>query len=469
MARSAFLFCLIISSAGCTLGADYVRPPDAVPGSFTAAASTEPVLPTTPWWLSLNDRLLEELVERARRANPDVARAKAAVKEARAALALAEGGGAPQLNGTGSLNYGRSFTAPGYYGRAMGYSTAGFDASWEIDLWGRERRTVEAASANAESVVAEANDALLTLLGDLARTYVELRGTQSQIATTRLAIANQRRATGLAARRFDGGDGSKLDVLQGETVYLQQQSQLPLLEAQARVSIHAIATLCGEPPEALNAQLEPGGPVPQGPVPAVGIPADLLRRRPDVRAAERQLAATTALIGAAIADKYPSVSLSGSLSLSGSSVASILALPLFALAPTVKLPILDGGRREAVVDIRKAQAEQARFAYRTAVLKALREVEDAMARLKGETLHRDQVKLTIGIAQRSLAVASSLYTVGATDFLQVLEAQKALNQGRDALSQAEAARTIQVVALFKALGGGWDVAAGPAPERIASR
>jgi multidrug efflux system outer membrane protein len=176
-----------------------------------------------------------------------------------------------------------------------------------------------------------------------------------------------------------------------------------------------------------------------------------------VRSAERQLAAGIALIGAAMAEKYPTLSLSGTLSFSGSSAASIMAMPLFALSPTLKLPIFDGGRREAVVDIRRAQAEQARFAYRATVLRALREVEDAMAQLRGETLHRDQLKLTIATARQVVDTARNLYSLGATDFLQVLDAQRVLNQSLNALVQAETARTIQAVALFKALGGGWQV------------
>lgn len=447
------------------MGPNYARAPDNVPGSFAGQSGTMPVLPTTPWWLTLNDPVLNGLIGRARRANPDIGRAQAAVAEARAAMAQAQGGGAPQLNGGASATYGRAFTAPGYYGRSAGYSTAGFDASWELDLWGRNRRIVEAASANAESVVAEADDATLTLLGDVARTYVELRGVQAQIGTAQISVDNQRHANELANRRFDGGDGSRLEMLQGQTLLLQQQSQLPLLGSQVQVQINALSTLCGEPPDALTSLLSTSGPIPQGPVPSAGIPADLIRRRPDVRAAERQLAATTAMIGAAIADKYPVVSLSGTLSFSGTSFGSMMAVPLFALTPSVKIPILDGGQRDAVVDIRRAQSEQARFAYRTAVLKALQEVEDAMARLRGEAEHRDQLKLVVTTAQKLVDTARNLYTLGATDFLQVLEAQKALNQSRDALAQAEAARTIQVVALFKALGGGWDAS----PETFLSR
>ncbi len=463
----AFILAALPGLAACTRGPDYTRPPDGVPASFSPSSSsrtapgTVPVQATTPWWLSLHDPILDGLVERARRANPDLGRARAAIDEARAALAQALGGGAPQINGGGSSTYGRSFTAPGYYGRALGYTTAGFDASWELDLFGRNRRVTEAAAANAESVVAEADDALLSLLGDVARTYVELRGTQSQIATTQAAIDNQRRANGLASRRFDGGDGSRLEVLQGQTQTLQQQAQLPTLEAQVRVQIDALSTLCGEPPDTLAPLLTPQGPIPQGPVPDAGIPADLVRRRPDVRAAERQLAATSALIGAAIADRYPSVSLSGTLSFSGSSLARMMTIPLFALTPSVKVPIFDGGQREAVVDIRRAQNEQALFAYRTAVLKALREVEDAMARLRGESQRRDQLKRAIATGQQTVDVARNLYALGATDFLQVLDAQRALNMSRDALAQAEAARTIQVVALFKALGGGWDTQPKP--------
>jgi len=459
MPRRSLLIATVLVLAGCNVGPPYERPADNVPAAFAGRAGTLPVLPTTAWWLTLNDPVLNGLVQRARRANPDLGRARAVVAEARAALAQAQAGGTPQLNAGASASYGRSFTSPNYYGRSAGYNTAGFDASWEIDLWGRSRHTVQAASANAELAEAEADDALLTLLGDVARTYVELRGTQAGIATNNLTIENQRRSNELAIRRVAGGDGSRMEILQGTTLLLQQEAQRPLLEARAQLLINALSTLCGEAPDALTSLLSSPGPIPQGPLPAASVPADLLRRRPDVRAAERQLAAGVALVGAAMADRYPSLSLSGSLTFSGSSVASVMAMPLFAFSPSLRVPVLDGGQREAAVDVRRAQAEQARHAYRTVVLKALREVEDAMAQVRSLTRYRDQLKATVVTAQRVVDAARSLYSAGATDFLQVLDAQRALTQSRDALAQAEAARTIQVVALFKALGGGWQ--AGP--------
>ena len=202
------------------LGPDYVRPPDNVPDTFTAAPGRTPVLATTPWWLGLHDPLLTELVQRARRANPDIGRAQAAVAEARASLEQAEAGGKPQLNATGGATYGRAFTPPGYYGQAGGYGTAGFDASWELDLWGKDDRIVESATANAGAAQATADDAMLTLLGDVARVYVELRGIQARIATTHASVNNQHQANELASRRFNGGDGSRLEMLQGSTLLL---------------------------------------------------------------------------------------------------------------------------------------------------------------------------------------------------------------------------------------------------------
>jgi NodT family efflux transporter outer membrane factor (OMF) lipoprotein len=446
---------LVAMTPSCTMGPNYVRPPDNVPSTLAGDSGTAPVLATLPWWLTLKDPMLNGLIERARRASPDLGRAQAMVAEARAALAQAQAGGRPQLGGTASGFYGRSFTAPNYYGAAGAFGGQSFDASWELDLWGRSRRTVEAASANVEAATAEADDAMLTLLGDLARNYVALRGTQARIATARTTIDMQRRANELAAKRFDGGDGTKFEELQGGTALLQLQAELPLLEAQTSLLINALSVLCGDAPETLRGQLTPPGPIPEGPIPSAGIPADLIRRRPDVRSAERRLASVVAMIGAAEAERYPTLSLSGNLSFSGSAAASIMAMPLFALAPTIKLPFLDGGQREALVNIRRAQAEQARFAYRSAVLKALREVEDAMAQLRGQSLHRDKLKLAISTARSAVDTAGKLYQLGAIDFLQVVYAQRALSQSEDALAQAEAARTIQVVSLFKALGGGW--------------
>jgi outer membrane protein TolC len=225
MMRRARLVLLFLALAGCTVGPDYRRPTDNVPAAFTAGAGATPVLATTPWWLTLNDAVLNGLVVRARQANPDLARAQASVAEARAALAQAEAGGSPQLNAAASTNFGRGFIPPGSYSRASGYMNTGFDASWELDLWGRSAHLVQAASANADSVQADADDAMLTLLGDVTRTYVNLRGTQAQIGTAQVSIDNQRRANELAQRRFDGGDGTRLEVLQGRTLLMQQQAQ----------------------------------------------------------------------------------------------------------------------------------------------------------------------------------------------------------------------------------------------------
>ena len=197
---------------------------------------------------------------------------------------------------------------------------------------------------------------MLTLLGDVARDYVELRGIQAEIIAVQSSVQNQRQVNALAAKRLNGGDGSKLDILQGSTLVSQKEAQIPMLQSEMQVRINALSTLCGDPPDSLTAVLTPAGAIPEGPVPDAGIPADLIRRRPDVRAAERQLAATLPLVGAAMAEKYPTLSLSGNLSLSGSSIASTMASPLFAVGPTISLPLFDGGQRDAAVNIRKAQS-----------------------------------------------------------------------------------------------------------------
>jgi NodT family efflux transporter outer membrane factor (OMF) lipoprotein len=449
------MWCTLLCA--CTVGPDYEAPANDADAKWSQpVAGPEPVEATSPWWLAFHDPVLNQLIERAASANSGLQRARAAVTEARAAIRQARGGGYPQLNSTISALSTKQYSPPSYT-PVETYGTAGFDVSWEVELWGKTDRAVEAAEANAEGAEATAADAMVTLLGDVAASYAELRGLQAQLAIAAVSIDNQKHDTVMAQLRMWGGDGTKLEILQGQASLAAAQAAVPALEAQARVSINALSVLCGEPPNALAELLKAPAPIPQAALPALGVPADLVRRRPDVRISERAIATSVAQVGVAIAKEYPTLSLAGNLSLSGASIAQIMAAPIFSVGPSLTFPVFDGGVLAAQVDIERSRVEQARWAYRGAVLKALQEVEDAMAKVQGDAAQRTKLAEAAGIASEQLRIAKFLYLNGDDGFFQILDAQHALDSARMQLSQSEASLATDTVAFFKALGGGWDV------------
>ncbi len=453
---------LILALTACTVGPDYSGPVTAAGERFSQrGVGDAPVAATTPWWQSFRDPILDRLVEQAATANAGLQRARAAVAEARAAVRQARGNGMPQLNATVSALSTKSYSPP-TYSPVETYGTAGFDASWELDLWGKTARAVEATEANAGAAEATADDAMVTLLGDVAAAYAQLRGLQAQLVIADDSVENQRRDTELAQRRVDGGDGTKLEILQGQASLAAAQAAIPPLQAEARVTINALSVLCGEPPNALSGLLAPAAAIPQAPLPGLGVPADLVRRRPDVRVAERAVATSVAQVGVALAAEYPTLTLTGSLTLSGNSIAQILATPLFAIGPAVSLPVFDGGVRAAQVDIQRSRVDQARWVYRGAVLAALQEVENSLARLQGDQAQRTKLAEAVDIAREQLRIAKIQYVIGSDGFFQVLDAQHAVDNAKMQLVQSETALATDTVAFFKALGGGWDVAHGPA-------
>lgn len=440
------LLALSLLAAGCTVGPDYHPPALDAPGAWagTGGPAAPEVSPTQPWWEGFHDPVLNGLVTRALAANPDVARAEAAVAEARAAVAA---GASPTL--TTGLSGSRGF------GAGAVPVSFGFDSSWEVDLWGKKRRSQESARASADAAQANADDARLTLLGDLARNYVELRAAQTQDARIRASLGNRERQLAAVRTKALLGDGTALEPLQAAAALASAQAAVPTLDAAIKVSIHAISILCGAFPDALTPTLATPAPIPATPLPALGIPADLLRRRPDVRAAERQLAAAVAAIGVAEAGRYPTLSLSGNLTLSGGGIGSVLASPVFALGPSLDIPLFTAGARAAAVDVARARAEQARLAYRASVLNAYKEVEDALAQIEGARRARDRLAAALALGQRAIQVAQTGFRVGNGDFTPILDAQSALEATRDALSAAESTLATRTVGLYKAMGGGW--------------
>lgn len=443
----------LLALGACTMGPNYVRPDVGEQAHFSQTAALPPVQATTPWWEAFHDRTLDRLVRLAEQANPDVKQAVAATEAARAAVTQAEAGGMPHLNGSLGATDTREFTPPDYV--TIGYGSVGFDASWELDLWGKQRRTVEAAKDNAEAAQANADDARLTMLGDVARNYVALRGVQAQLTGVDTAIKTAHIEERLTQTQNTVGDGTGLEVAQAQAALATAEAARPPLEAQAQVAIHALSILCGLNPTTLLPDLSTPTPLPRPDQPGSGLPADLLRRRPDVRVAERQLAQATAEIGVAQAQLYPTLSLAGSIGLSGNVLSKMFAAPLFALGPSISAPLFDAGAKRAGVTIARAKVREAYAAYTTVVLKAEKEVEDALVNLDATRRQRTILGRELTAAQQEEKLALVLYTAGGADFLKVLDAQRTLTAAHTALTTNAVTLADQTVALYKALGGGY--------------
>lgn len=460
--------------AGCSaVGPDYESPRVTVPAAFgelegPAAAGEGTSVATggaarlADWWTELLDPVLDGLVERAVRDNPDLRAARARVREARARRGLAAADAFPSVDAGGAFERSRtSDTLAEMPGGTDNLFQAGFDASWEIDVFGGVRREIEAADAEMEAAVEDRRDVLVSLLAEVARNYVELRGAQRRASIARASLDAQSQTLDLTRTRFAAGLASDLDVARAEALVQTTASRIPGLEGEARLSIHLLGVLLGAEPNAFAADLAKEGPIPAAPprVP-VGLPSHLLRRRPDVRRAERRLAAATARIGVATADLYPRFSLAGSFGLESGDSGDLVDSDsrAWSLGPAVRWRILDFGRIRNDIAVQGAREEQAAAAFESAVLGSLREVEDALVSFAREQDRRAALASAVESNRRAVGLADALYRQGSTDFLSVLQAERDLFESEDALAESERDVATGLVALYKALGGGWETA-----------
>ena len=474
---------LVAGVSGCTVGPHYRPPSVPVPDAWSEAstqAAREAV--TAQWWTTFQDPLLESLVTRAVQANRDLRTAEARVREARALRGLAAGEFGPTINVSGSYTRQRvsenALTLPSATGSSTpggGISSfkpeqdlfqTGFDARWEIDLFGGVRRSIEAASADLAASQEGLRDTLVSVLAEVARNYVEVRGFQRRLAIAQENIKAQQDTLEITRARFDAGLTSELDVTQAASQLATTQSQLPSLETSLKQGMHRLGVLTGQAPGALLAELSTAAPIPTAPPEVlVGLPAELLRRRPDVRQAERQLAAATARVGVATADLYPKLSLTGALGLESVKLADLPqgASRFWSVGPTLSWPIFDAGRIRANIAVQDARTEQQLSTYEQTVLKALEDVENALVAYSREQMRRVKLADAVAANQQSVALANELYRTGLGTFLNVLDSQRALFASQSDLAQSEATISTNMVALYKALGGGWETLA-PTPE-----
>jgi len=337
---------------------------------------------------------------------------------------------------------------------------AGFDASWEIDVFGGGRRRIEAATADVDAWMENRRAVLVTLLGDVGRNYVALRGNQFLLAVLRQNVATARGTVEITQARLAAGVATTLDLTRAEALLASAESALPQVEAEIKQTLHRLSVLVGHPPEALTPELAVEAPIPSAPGRViVGLPSDLLLRRPDVRQAERRLAAATATIGSATAQLYPRFSLTGAFGLDSLGSADFLTWQsrVWSLGPSIRWPIFAGGRLRAQIAVEDARKEQALAAYEKAVLVALEDVENALVSYLREGDRRGKLEAAVAADRKAVELADDLYRKGLTSFIEVLDAQRALYLAQAELARSQAQVTLNLVALYKALGGGWEL------------
>jgi multidrug efflux system outer membrane protein len=467
--RTAVLVAALL--AGCTTaGPDYREPQVAVPAAYLEPAATGEA-DLSAWWRGFGDARLSALIERALAQNLDVELAAARIREARALERAAGAGTMPQVAANASVTRqrisenaipvppggggnGGSFGLPG-----SEFTTwrAGFDASWELDLFGRNRREREAAAARTGAAVWNRRDAEVSVAAEVASAYLRLRTLQARIATAETELGRQRRLERLVGARVRGGLVTGQDLEQQRSERATAEAAIPVLQAQARAELHSLGVLTGTTPEAIAAELSASAPLPSPPSVLAGIPSDLLRRRPDIRAAERELAAATADIGVAVADLYPRFSLTAAPALVSTALGSLLewGSRSFTAGAALDWPLFDGGRRRAQVEVRNARQEQAMIRYRKAVLTALQDVEDALARIDGDRRQLAGLQQAHGTAARAEQIANTRYRGGLVTYSDVLLAQARRLTLENQIIETRGALARDTVALTKALGGGW--------------
>jgi outer membrane protein, multidrug efflux system len=460
------LVALTLFAGGCTVGPDFQRPETDVParwsrGSQAAAGVSQAATgeKLARWWTVFGDPMLESLAQRAAAANLDLLLAEARIRQSRAAAAAVGADLGPTLDGSASYRRSHSTTTTG--GQTSSATTdqyqAGFDAGWEIDIFGGRRRNLEAARADLLAAEESRRDVLVSLMAEVARDYILLRGYQQQIAVTKKNLEAQEHSARLTRERFEGGFVSGLDVANAEAQAATTAARIPLLESSARQTIYSLSILLGKPPLALAAELSPAGAIPNAPpeVP-LGLPSDLLRRRPDIRQVEARLHAATARIGVAAAELFPKFTITGSMGYQSDDAGTLFDGSFWTLGPSALWRLFAGGGLRAGVDVRKALQEQEIITYQKTVLGALQEVENALTTSSREYAHRHALATAVAANRRAVGLAEKLYTEGLTDFINVLQAQQALFSTEDALVQSTTAVSTNLVALYKALGGGWD-------------
>lgn len=507
LAIAAVLLC-----SACTVGPDFHKPDPQVPAGYAdrarahaaeGASVVDDADPDPRWWRRFNDAQLDSLIDRAIAGNLDLQQAVQRIAASRAQARAAGAAALPQLNANGSYTYQQlgakgmlesrgvpqkldrlgapgsplDSVAPGAGAAASAAGKSlidkiedpvslyqiGFDASWELDLFGRVRRTVEAANAQTESAIEARNDALVSLEAEVAQTYAQLRGAQLLARIADDQIREDQEVLDLTRSRQRAGLASQTDVERAQAQLGASRSQLPLYEQQTATALNGLALLIGAPPGTLDAELStPGAVPPVPPAVPVGLPSSLARRRPDIRRAEADLHAATAQVGASIAQLFPDLSLTGSIGLRATEASYLTrwASHFYSIGPQVSLPIFQGGALRAQIAMARADQAAAVLAYRQTVLSALHDVDNALVRYRTDQARRDTLSTVLDANRRAFDLARDGYVNGLNSFIDVLDTERQLSNSRIQMADATVRVTTDLVALYKALGGGWQADSG---------
>lgn len=450
--------------SGCMVGPDYERPVMKSPAAWTEPTVAPAAVPAEAdlvhWWKQFGDPDLDRLVEQACRNNLDLQVAKSRIRQARAAKASAVSALWPSLNAGANASKSESGIPGG--GDARSSSTqyqAGFDALWELDIFGGNRRSSEAAEAELQATVEDGRDVLVTVTAEVAMAYLDLRVAQRHVAIAKENLEAQRRSADLTHKRQLGGFAAVLDVSRADAQVATTAAQIPLLESQARQQIYALGVLLGQDPASLLPELDAARPVPST-LPAIpaGLPSELLQRRPDIRAAEARIHAATARIGVAKSNYYPKVTLTGSVGFRNDSPSSLLDWNkrYFSFGPGADWRIFDFGGTAAAVESSKAAMEQNFLLYRKTILTAFQEVENALVSARKQRENQVFLQQAVAANRKAAELSLRLYAEGSTDFLDVLAAQQSLLNTEEGQVSSQRNELAAQIALFKALGGGWD-------------
>jgi multidrug efflux system outer membrane protein len=427
--------------------------PLAAPAQWTAAAGSAQPTALAQWWQRFNDPTLTGLVTQALQANTSVKSAQAALRQARAQRDAQAAANGPSIGASASAQRSQNGSAD-----ASNRFQAGFDASWEPDLFGGNRATLDASDASARAAQTGLADVQVSLAAEVAVAYVELRGLQARLQIAQRNLAAQQDTLQITRWRAQAGLASSLDLEQAVASTEQTRAQLPALQTSITQSLNALAVLTGQVPGALQATLGPAAAIPQAPADlALAFPAETLRQRPDVRSAEHQVSAALARVAAADAARYPSFRLSGSLGLSALTLGTLTdgASVLRSVLASVSAPLLDGGALRAQVQAQQAALDQARAGHEAAVLTALQEVENALAALRGDREKLARQQAAADAAANAELLARQRYQSGLIDFRTVLDTQRSLLSAQDSVASTQATLSADHVRLYKALGGGW--------------
>ena len=468
--------------SGCAVGPDYHTPATAMPGNFSVSLATTNTNTTTTqdikpidaahWWQSLNDPELNSLVERAIQANPDLEIALDRLQEARADEAVAFGGALPKGGGGGGAAVGTGTNST--KGRVAGplnaatnttglkeiTEVAGFDAAWELDFFGKDRREIEAAYDDVQAAGEMRNAVLISLISDVVRAYMDTRTLQFQLAITNDNIRTEQQTFGFVQARYTRGLTNELDVTLSQRQLETVQAQVAPLQAGIAAAQRRLAVLLGKFPDELADELQKS-PATLPDIPGSiepGLPVDLLQRRPDIRLAERQLAASTARIGVATADLFPRVGISAGIGLQGQGLNKDpdKTNSIWSAGPTAYWPLLDFGTLDAAIEAQDFHTKAQLVNYKKTILGAVEEVDNALANYAAGQDRLGHLNQALAASQQAVSIASLRYGRGLTDFLNVLDAQRQAYELQDQFAAAQESVILQFVALYKGLGGGWE-------------